>query len=41
VDSSFGKYFLQNKEVEVGAWSGAEVAKAAFKKSCEMYQATK
>ena len=32
---------LQKKEVQVGAWHGAVEAKAAFVKSCEMYQANK
>lgn len=32
---------VQKKEVQVGAWHGADVAKAAFVKSCEMYQAKK
>jgi len=32
---------VQNKEVNVGEWSGADVAKAAFTKSCEMYKAGK
>jgi inorganic pyrophosphatase len=32
---------VQKKEVQVGEWSGAEVAKAAFEKSREMYIADK
>lgn len=28
---------IQNKEVEVGSWHGAEKAKEAFEKSCEAY----
>jgi inorganic pyrophosphatase len=28
---------IQNKEVTVGAWHGADKAKEAFEKSCEMY----
>jgi inorganic pyrophosphatase len=32
---------LQKKEVQVGAWHGAAEAKAAFVKSCELYQASK
>jgi inorganic pyrophosphatase len=32
---------VQNKEVKVGEWSGAEVAKAAFARSCEMYNEKK
>lgn len=28
---------IQNKEVSVGEWYGAEKAKEAFKRSCEMY----
>lgn len=32
---------VQNKEVEVGAWHGADKAKEAFTKSCEMYKDSK
>lgn len=32
---------VQNKEVSVGEWSNAEVAKAAFAKSCEAYTKAK
>lgn len=32
---------VQNKEVTVGEWSGAETAKAAFTKSCETYKTSK
>lgn len=32
---------VQNKEVEVGAWHGADKAKEAFAKSCEMYKNNK
>ncbi len=32
---------VQNKNVSVGEWHGAEVAKAAFTKSCEAYKASK
>ena len=32
---------VQNKEVKVGAWSGAEVAKAAFERSRAMYEESK
>jgi inorganic pyrophosphatase len=30
---------VQNKEVQVGAWHGAAVAKEAFTRSCALYQA--
>ena len=29
---------VQNKEVSVGSWHGAEEAKKAFEKSCELYK---
>ena len=32
---------VQNKEVSVGAWHGAEEAQAAFTRSCELYQSAK
>ena len=32
---------VQDKEVTIGKWEGAEIAKEAFIKSCEMYQADK
>lgn len=32
---------VQNKEVTVGAWSGADAAKAAFEKSRAMYESAK
>lgn len=32
---------VQNKEVSVGAWSGADAAKAAFTRSRELYEAKK
>jgi len=32
---------VQNKEVKVGAWSGADVAKTAFEKSRTMYEESK
>lgn len=32
---------VQNKEVQVGAWSGAKEAMDAFEKSCELYQSNK
>lgn len=32
---------VQNKEVSIGEWHGADQAKAAFVKSCEAYQADK
>jgi inorganic pyrophosphatase len=32
---------VQNKEVSIGAWGGAEQAKAAFQESCAAYQENK
>ncbi|MCB9815512.1 inorganic diphosphatase [Candidatus Nomurabacteria bacterium] len=32
---------VQKKEVSIGEWNGADKAKEAFEKSCEMYQAAK